>query len=62
LKVLVHYGIGIWLDARRLHQGRFVWPSPEGVVQQHISRIQLDALVMGLPWQRIGPARVITVV
>jgi transposase len=26
LKVLVHDGIGIWLAARRLHQGKFVWP------------------------------------
>ena len=25
LKVLVHDGIGIWLCARRLHQGRFAW-------------------------------------
>ena len=27
MKVLVHDGIGIWLAARRLNQGRFVWPS-----------------------------------
>jgi hypothetical protein len=26
MKVLVHDGIGIWLAARRLHQGHFVWP------------------------------------
>ena len=26
MKVLVHDGIGIWLAARRLNQGRFVWP------------------------------------
>lgn len=62
LKVLVHDGIGMWLAARRLHQGKFVWPSPGGTVQQHISRDQLDALVMGLPWARIGQAGVITVV
>lgn len=61
LKVLVHDGLGIWLAARRLHQGKFVWPSP-GTAVQHISRDQLDALVMGLPWQRIGQAGVITVV
>ena len=28
MKVLVHDGIGIWLAARRLHQGKFVWPAP----------------------------------
>lgn len=61
LKVLVHDGFGIWLAARRLHQGRFVWPSPGGTVQ-NINREQLDALVMGLPWQRIGQSGVITVV
>jgi transposase len=27
MKVLVHDGIGIWLAARRLHQGHFVWPN-----------------------------------
>ena len=27
MQVLVHDGIGIWLAARRLHQGHFVWPS-----------------------------------
>lgn len=65
LKVLVHDGIGIWLCARRLHQGRFVWPSPHdsgGAHQLTISRAQLDALVLGLPWQRIGEGGIITVV
>lgn len=61
LKALVHDGLGIWLAARRLHQGRFVWPGP-GTTVQHISREQLDALVMGLPWARMGQAGVITVV
>lgn len=61
LKVLVHDGLGIWLAARRLHQGRFAWPSP-GANTQQLSREQLDALVMGLPWQRIGAGAVITLV
>ena len=29
IKVLVHDGIGIWLCARRLHQGRFIWAGAE---------------------------------
>ena len=62
MKVLVHDGIGIWLAARRLHQGRFAWPSPDAPAQLTLSRAQLDALVLGLPWQRIGEAGVITVV
>ncbi|WP_392397214.1 IS66 family insertion sequence element accessory protein TnpB [Pseudomonas corrugata] len=26
MKVLVHDGIGVWLAARRLNQGKFHWP------------------------------------
>lgn len=62
MKVLVHDGIGIWLAARRLHQGRFVWPSSPGARQLTMNRAQLDALVLGLPWQRIGADGIIAVV
>ena len=62
MKVLVHDGIGIWLAARRLHQGHFVWPSVNAGVQASLSRAQLDALVLGLPWQRIGGGGIITLV
>lgn len=64
MKVLVHDGIGIWLAARRLHQGHFVWPqNATGAVNRvSLSRAQLDALVLGLPWSRIGEVGVITVV
>jgi transposase len=59
LKVLVHDGIGIWLAARRLHQGGF---SRHGLAaNQPLTRAQFDALVLGLPWQRVGEAGVITV-
>ena len=61
LKVLVHDGIGIWLAARRLHQGKFVWAS-DCATHCSLERVQLDALVLGLPWQRVGQAGVITVV
>ena len=60
MKVLVHDGIGIWLAARRLHQGHFVWPHPHAGAQMSLSRAQLDALVLGLPWARIGQAGIIT--
>jgi transposase len=59
LKVLVHDGIGIWLAARRLHQGSFVRHG--ATMPQPLSRAQFDALVLGLPWHRIGEAGVITV-
>ena len=61
MKVLVHDGIGIWLAARRLHQGKFVWPAP-GSANVALEHAQLNALVLGLPWQRVGDAGIITVV
>lgn len=62
LKVLVHDGIGIWLAARRLHQDKFVWPLGSAAQQLSLNRAQLDALVLGLPWQRMGDAGIITMV
>ena len=59
MKILVHDGIGVWLAARRLNRGRFVWPQ-DVVGTLTLTRAQLDALVLGLPWQRIGEAGVIT--
>jgi len=63
MKVLVHDGIGVWLAARRLNSGRFVWPADTGNTGTTVtlSRAQLDALVLGLPWHRIGDAGIITV-
>jgi transposase len=60
MKVLVHDGIGVWLAARRLNSGKFVWPRDSGSTVM-LSRAQLDTLVLGLPWQRIGEAGIITV-
>ncbi|WP_157874650.1 IS66 family insertion sequence element accessory protein TnpB [Paraburkholderia atlantica] len=55
VKVLVHDGIGIWLAARRLNQGQFVWPHMGSEPKQHaLTHKQLAGLVLGLPWQRIG--------
>ncbi len=61
IKVLVHDGIGIWLATRRLHQGKFVWVARDGANYQ-LERIQLDTLVLGLPWARIGSAASISMV
>jgi transposase len=62
MKVLVHDGIGVWLAARRLNRGRFVWPQPGLETQQALTPEQLAGLVLGLPWQRIGQDGVIRVV
>ena len=61
MKALVHDGFGVWLAARRLHRGRFVWPLSEATTLV-ISQLQFDALVLGLPWQRLGTDGVITLV
>lgn len=62
LKVLVPDGLGIWLAARRLHQGRFVWPGDGMGDQLLLTHPQLEALVLGLPWQRIGAQSIIGLV
>jgi hypothetical protein len=43
-----------------LNAGRFIWARP-GLDTRSITRAQFDALVLGLPWQRVGEAGVITV-
>jgi len=60
LKVLVHDGIGVWLAARRLNAGKFVWPR-DAATTLSVTRPQFDALVLGLPWQRVGEAGIIHV-
>lgn len=61
MKVLVHDGIGVWLAARRLNKGCFTWPAEGAAAQQALTPEQLSALVLGLPWQRLGEDGVITV-
>lgn len=61
IKILVHDGLGVWLAARRLNQGRFVWPRP-GPIHVELTDEQLQALVIGLPWHRIGYGGIIDVI
>lgn len=60
LKVLVCDGFGIWLAVRRLHQGSLHWPRP-GDMQMELTAQQAHALVLGLPWQRLGEYESITI-
>lgn len=54
IKLLVHDGFGIWCAARRLHRGGFAWPrGSDGSAPLQLSRDQFDALILGLPWQRL---------
>lgn len=53
LKVLVHDGYGLWLCARRLHRGGFAWLDAQSDNAMPLSKEQLQALLLGLPWQRL---------
>ncbi len=62
IRLLVHDGFGVWCAARRLNKGGFDWP--RNVAAQAsplaLTRDQFDALVLGLPWQRLEQMRSIT--
>jgi transposase len=60
IKLLVHDGFGVWCAARRLNAGRFVWPREAAATPLSLTQAQFDALVVGLPWQRLPEMSVIT--
>jgi transposase len=60
IKLLVHDGFGVWCAARRLNAGRFVWPREVATAPLSLTQAQFDALVLGLPWQRLPEMSVIT--
>ncbi len=60
LKLIVHDGFGIWCAARRLNQGRFQWPLAGSSAPVVLTQQQFDALVLGLPWQRLEQMQRIT--
>jgi transposase len=64
VKLLVHDGFGVWCASRRLNTGRFVWPVLDAqTLDAHrpmsLTQAQFDALVLGLPWQRLEQLRII---
>jgi len=66
VKLLVHDGFGVWCAVRRLNIGGFVWPhnsntlSPSSSPTLALTKEQFDALVLGLPWQRLEEYKLIT--
>ena len=56
IKLLVHDGFGVWCAARRLNAGRFIWPreASANAAPMALTQAQSDALVLGLPWQRLA--------
>lgn len=54
MKVLVHDGFGVWLCSRRLHKGSFNWvKGPDSAQTLTLTTEQFNALIVGLPWQRL---------
>lgn len=66
IRLLVHDGFGVWCAARRLNKGSFDWPRNAAVgaadqaAPMTLTKEQFDALVLGLPWQRLEQMRAIT--
>lgn len=70
IKLLVHDGFGVWCAARRLNKGSFEWPrsaatgtttdTATDTTPLTLSIDQFNALVLGLPWQRLETLRCIT--
>ena len=61
IRLLVHDGFGVWCAARRLNKGSFEWPRnvAADAAPLTLTKDQFDALVLGLPWQRLEQMRVI---
>lgn len=53
IKVLVVDAQGVWLATRRLHAGRFVWPTG-GCTLWSLTRAQFRWLCAGVDWQRLS--------
>lgn len=62
LKVLIYDGFGIWLAARRLNKGRFVWGDDATTISVALNEQQWCALVTGLPWKTLAHDHMIAVV
>lgn len=62
IKVLVYDGFGLWLAARRLNKGRFVWAGQADAPLVGLNADQLGALVTGLPWSTLAHGHAIAVV
>jgi len=53
MKVLVHDGFGMWLCARKLYEGSFIRAVLTKERSVPLTHEQLQAIVVGLPWERL---------
>jgi len=56
VKLLFWDGTGLCLFAKRLENGKFVWPRVQDGVMR-LSAAQLASLLEGLDWKRVHPVR-----
>lgn len=55
LKLLVWDGTGVWFCQRRLHRGRFTWPTSNATTFS-LTAAQWGWLTAGVDWQRLSAA------
>ena len=63
IKLLVHDGFGVWCATRKLHSGSFAWTSASAGAAAptlQLTAQQFEALVVGLPWQRLPELQVLS--
>lgn len=53
MKLLIWDGTGVWLCVRRLHQGKFIWPTSQDTIFT-LSQAQWEWLTSGIDWQRLS--------
>jgi len=45
---------GLWLMSRQLYEGAFHWQANASGARLEMTQSQFEALVLGLPWQRVS--------
>lgn len=53
IKLLIWDGTGVWLCVRRLHQGRFIWPTSQDKVFT-LNEADWHWLTSGIDWRRMS--------
>jgi transposase len=60
MKLVLCDETGVWVAAKRLHTGKFVWPDASSGAHLSITREQWSWLTAGAPWQHLGREVAIT--
>jgi transposase len=60
VKLIFWDGTGVCLFMKRLEDGKFQWPDIGDAVMR-LTAVELSALLEGLDWRRVHPARMVRV-